>query len=182
MLGLSGARYSDHPVKCCNYAADEICRKKLVSRKDRLDPGSSRARNDPQKLLLSLASDLDGFGGRDTHETDLLLRNQTSDPRQVSRDHRANLWIAAGGLPVIQQDDWLTARRHLDHAVYCAIRGNVGGTAVLKTRSVKPNADPVGCCRNSEALAIENLKGVVREVIILRTWNDADGTFLVLRR
>ena len=87
---------------------------------------------------------LDGDGG----EADRVAGAAAADNREVGRDNRGDLGIAAGSLVVGQQQDRLTGARHLDRAGRDRVGNDVPAVAVAEPRAVEPHAHAVGAGRD----------------------------------
>src|SRR4030095_14608865 len=80
---------------------------------------------------------------RDPPEPEPLPGLELPDAGDLVRAYRADLRVAAGGLPVHQQHDGLPVADHLDGPERDAVRNDVVSLRVLDARALEPCAHPI---------------------------------------
>src|SRR6185295_19127567 len=79
----------------------------------------------------------------DPAEPEALPGLELADAPDVERADRGDLRVAAGGLPVDQEDDGLAVAHDLDPAQRHAVRDDVVTAGMLDDRATQPGAHPV---------------------------------------
>src|SRR5215469_12181424 len=82
---------------------------------------------------------LDGYRG----QTQGIAGPPLSDNRQVRRNDRGDLWIAAGRLMICEQQNRLSRPGHLDGTGHDCIRDDIPAAAMLQHGAIEAHAHPV---------------------------------------
>ena len=106
----------------------------------RVEPGHDSL---PGKSALEPVERVEGVRARARHETDPVARRQLARHRQIGRNHRRNLRIAAGRLTVGHQQNRLAGSRHLQRTERRRVREDFGPFAVRQLRTLEPESHAI---------------------------------------
>src|SRR3546814_1578660 len=153
-------------------AADQVAAVERVLVQPR--PGRPEAFARPGHPLLQAPSPRLGLLDRDGGEAHRVTRAHAAEPRDVGRDHGAELRIAAGGLVIGQQHDRPAVARNLDRAGGDTVGDDVVATRMREHRAVEAHAHAVGFARHPVFAGEERRQAVGGEVVLLRPRDHPD--------